>query len=119
MVDTRDLKSLGHNGCVGSSPTGGTKINNILMSRSYKKPYACYVCYFSNKKDKRRANRKFRRFNKIFSKINPEKLKYKLKEVSNVWSFSSDGLACYVGNSELSKSDKFDDKETFRKWIQK
>ncbi len=24
MVDTRDLKSLGHNGCVGSSPTFGT-----------------------------------------------------------------------------------------------
>ncbi len=25
MVDTRDLKSLGHYGCVGSSPTSGTK----------------------------------------------------------------------------------------------
>ena len=24
MVDTRDLKSLGHYGCVGSSPTFGT-----------------------------------------------------------------------------------------------
>ena len=24
MVDTRDLKSLGHYGCVGSSPTSGT-----------------------------------------------------------------------------------------------
>lgn len=89
------------------------------MSRSRKKPYACYVCYFSNKKDKRSANRKFRRFNRIFSKINPEKLKYKLKEVSNVWSFSSDGLAQYVGNSELAKSNDLADKEAYRKWIQK
>ena len=24
MVDTRDLKSLGHNGCAGSSPARGT-----------------------------------------------------------------------------------------------
>ena len=29
MVDTRDLKSLGHNGCVGSSPTFGTKTSRI------------------------------------------------------------------------------------------
>lgn len=89
------------------------------MSRSYKKPYACYVYYFSNKKDKRKANRKFRRFNRIFSRIDLEKLKYKLKEVSNVWSFSSDGLAHYVGNSELALSNDPDDKETYRKWIQK
>ena len=25
MVDTRDLKSLGHNGCAGSSPARGTR----------------------------------------------------------------------------------------------
>ena len=25
MVDTQDLKSCGHNGCVGSSPTPGTE----------------------------------------------------------------------------------------------
>lgn len=35
------------------------------MSRSYKKhPSINYVCYFSNKKDKRIANRRLRRFNK-------------------------------------------------------
>lgn len=89
------------------------------MSRSYKKPYACYVCYFSNKKDKRRANRKFRRINKILTKINPDNLKYRLKEVSNVWNFSSDGLAYYVGNSRLLRSNDFVDREIFRKWIQK
>ena len=89
------------------------------MSRSYKKPYASYVCYFSNKKDKRRANRKFRRFNKIFSRVNPEKLKYKLKEVSDVWIFASDGLARYVGNSKLASSNDPADKEIYRRWIQK
>ena len=30
MVDTRDLKSLGHNGCVGSSPTFGTHYSQNL-----------------------------------------------------------------------------------------
>lgn len=89
------------------------------MSRSYKKPYACWVCYFSNKKDKRIANKKFRRINRIFTRINPEKLKYRLKEVSDTYSFSSDGLACYVGNSKLAKSDDPADKELYRKWIQK
>lgn len=89
------------------------------MSRSRKKPYACWVCYFSNKKDKRISNRKFRRFNKVFSRIDPEKLKYKLKEVSNVWNFSSDGLAQYVGNSMLAKSDDPGDKKLYRQWIQK
>lgn len=26
MVDTRDLKSLGHYGCMGSSPISGTRL---------------------------------------------------------------------------------------------
>lgn len=89
------------------------------MSRSFKKPYAAYVCYFSNKKDKRIANRKFRRINRIFSKIKPEKLRYKLREVLDVYDFSSDGLVQYVGNTELAKSENFDNKEIFRKWTQK
>ncbi len=29
MVDTRDLKSLGHYGCVGSSPTSGTTVKKL------------------------------------------------------------------------------------------
>lgn len=89
------------------------------MSRSYKKPYASYVSYSSNKKDKQVANRKFRRLNKILSKTNPGKLRYRLREVSDVWSFNSDGLARYVGNSSLLHSEDFADKETFRKWVQK
>lgn len=89
------------------------------MSRSYKKPYACWVCYFSNKKDKKIANKKFRRINKVFTRVDPEKLKHRLREVSNVWDFSSDGLAQYVGDSRLAKSNDPADKECYRRWIQK
>lgn len=89
------------------------------MSRSYKKPYASWVCYFSNKKDKRIANRKFRRINKVFTKIDLKKLKYKLREVSDTWNFASDGLASYVGNCRLAQSNDPSDKECFRKWLQK
>jgi hypothetical protein len=69
------------------------------MSRSRKKPYDCYVCYFSNKKDKQIANRKFRRINKIYVKVNPDKLKYHLKEVSDTYDFASDGLASWMGDN--------------------
>lgn len=51
--------------------------------------------------------------------MTPDKVKYKLREVSDVWSFASDGLPIYVGNSELLYSNDFNDKETFRKWIAK
>lgn len=68
------------------------------MSKSYRKPYASYVYYFSNKKDKQIANRRFRRTNKIKVKVNPDKLTYKLKEVSNTYTFSSDGLVHYCGH---------------------
>ena len=89
------------------------------MSRSYRKPYLSWVCYFSNKKDKRIANRKFRRLNKVLTKIFPDKLKYKLREVSDVWSFSSDGLVHYVGHLPIARSDDPEDKNNFRRWIQK
>lgn len=94
-------------------------LNTKTMSRSYKKPYACWVCYFSNKKDKKIANKKFRRINKVFTRIDPEKLKHKLREVSNVWDFSSDGLAHYVGDSWLARSNDPADKESYRRWLQK
>lgn len=89
------------------------------MSHSYRKPYSSYVCYYSNKKDKRIANRKFRKANKRLLKRNPDNLHNRLREVSEVYNFSSDGLAYYVGNSRLANSKEFDDKETFRKLIQK
>lgn len=97
------------------------------MSRSYKKHPSCgYICYFSNKKDKQKANRKLRKINKQIIKslsngrtyiedtdeFNPNIPLYNhdwweypsvcqldeadyfktLREISDVWDFSSDGL---------------------------
>ena len=36
MVDTRDLKSLGHNGCAGSSPARGTDKYKGQSTKKYK-----------------------------------------------------------------------------------
>jgi hypothetical protein len=70
------------------------------MSRSYKKHPAARIAGKSDKKDKRLANRLFRRLSKILLKIGKEPL-HLLKECSNTWSFSSDGLARW--NNNLNK----------------
>lgn len=70
------------------------------MSRSYKKHPAAKIAGSSDKKDKRLANRLFRRLSRIFIKIGKEPL-HRLKECSNTWSFSSDGLANW--NNKLDK----------------
>lgn len=88
------------------------------MSRSYKKSgnnkygFCCWACYFSNKKDKRLANRKFRTISKrwikkmkSFNDIDDSNNVYKLKEVSNTWNFSSDGLAQYIRFNESWTND--------------
>ena len=63
------------------------------MSRSKRKPY---MTWCSNKKDKIAANRIFRRINKILLKKDPDKIKYRLREVSDTYSFATNGLAYYV-----------------------
>lgn len=63
------------------------------MSRSKRKPY---MTWCSNKKDKVAANRIFRRINKILLKKDPDKIKYRLREVSNTYNFATDGLAYYL-----------------------
>ena len=65
------------------------------MSRSKRKPYITW-CSGSNKKDKIAANRIFRRINKILLKKDPDKIKYRLREVSDTYDFATDGLAYYV-----------------------
>lgn len=61
------------------------------MSRSKKKtPIQGIASSDSEKEDKRDANRKFRRKTKQEIKNGEEQLP-KLREVSNVWSFSKDG----------------------------
>lgn len=68
------------------------------MSRSKRKPYTTW-CGGSNKKDKIAANRIFRRINKILLKKDPDKIKYRLREVSNTCNFTTDGLAYYFKNN--------------------
>lgn len=61
------------------------------MSRTrVKRPIYSPVCYFSNKKAKRFANRKYRRrVNRNFDDTPP------MNEVTNTWDFPSDGLPTY------------------------
>lgn len=67
-----------------------------MMSRSRKKPYQAWACYFSNKKDKTIANRTLRRKNK--HRLKKDKpLLHHVREVSDTWNFDSDGLAVYRG----------------------
>lgn len=65
------------------------------MSRSHKYHTFATICRGRNKKDKRIANRKFRRINNLAIKHNLDKLLYKLKECSDTWDFPTDGLAYY------------------------
>lgn len=65
------------------------------MSRSFKKnPFAAICKYKSNKWDKIKANKKFRRLNKLRLVAEKEPLK-SIREVSNVYLFDSDGLSFY------------------------
>lgn len=49
----------------------------------------------SDKKDKIAANKLFRRISKIILKTGNENIPSSIREVSDTWDFSSDGLATY------------------------
>lgn len=63
------------------------------MSRSYRKTKAMKISGTSDKDDKVRAHRAFRRATKQVEDL--EDAPTKLKEVSDTWGFSSDGRALY------------------------
>lgn len=63
------------------------------MSRSYRKTKAMKISGTSDKDDKIRAHRAFRRATKQVDDL--EDAPKKLKEVSDTWGFSSDGRAFY------------------------
>lgn len=67
------------------------------MSRSFKKkPFACVYCnYISNKWSKKRANRIFRKQNKIRLKTQ-RNLLYKVREIADNYDFLSDGPLIYI-----------------------
>ncbi len=67
--------------------------------------YQSWVCYFSNKKDKQKANRLFRRRNNILAHQatisgDDEEFLHNIRETSDVWDFASDGLAEYFVREE-------------------
>ena len=64
------------------------------MSRSYKHAPVITWCGESNKEDKRIANRRFRKINKDKMRHNKIPLQ-NIKECSDNWNFSSDGLTYY------------------------
>ena len=65
------------------------------MSRSRKKHPHSKICNASDKADRRDANRRLRRVNKI--RLRQGKRLKSLREVSDTWMFASDGLAYYMG----------------------
>lgn len=76
------------------------------MSRSIRKPYTAYS-NGSNKADKKLANRKFRRVSKNIIEQGGEIAPIKLKEVSNVYSWPTDGLPVYYSEKEFGNEDWF------------
>lgn len=58
----------------------------------------------SDKKDKRVANRKFRRCTRIhLSQLDDAKIPQSIRDVSDTWNFRSDGLAMYVKRYSSSR----------------
>jgi hypothetical protein len=79
------------------------------MGKSLRKHQKCKIAGHSDKRDKRLTNRRFRRLEKIrMCKENYDRLPKSVKDVSDTWSFSSDGLAMWfdrhtVGDEYFSK----------------
>ena len=70
---------------------------NWSMSRSVKKHPFVKICGTSDKQDKIYAHRRFRyKSKKALLDMDYEHLPRQLKDVSDVWSFKSDGLAYFL-----------------------
>lgn len=71
------------------------------MSRSKRKVKIFGNCGHSEKQDKRRANRAFRRKQRVaIHKEDFEKLPIDLEEVASIWSMSKDGKSYWEDASE-------------------
>lgn len=91
------------------------------MSRSFKKnPFCAVACHSSNKKDKTTANRKFRKASKQKLKTNMD-LPHSVREVSNTYNFSSDGLAYYHSRKDFDTLEQYgyDPEEMYEKIFRK
>lgn len=70
------------------------------MSRSYRKHKCIKIAGSSDKKDKVCANRRLRKKNKLYLRNGIYYPLALLREVSDVWSFNSDGLAYYFDSDD-------------------
>jgi len=78
----------------------------------------------SDKKDKQKANRKFRRYSKMHAKMSilyeEDMFKYNnIKDVSDTWDFRSDGLASYMSFNERKYNNELFTKEEINKYRSK
>lgn len=64
------------------------------MSKSYKKSKVYGIFGDSDKEDKVKAHKKFRRKSKIKLKLN-QQLPIHLKEIADIWEFNSEGDKIY------------------------
>ena len=82
------------------------------MSRSHRKNFIRW-CKGSNKSDKVKSNKKFRRFNRQnmhqFDSEDIINLLYKLREISNTCNFKTDGLAYYISKKDCIDIDGSDE----------
>ena len=67
------------------------------MSKSYKKSKVYGIFNGSDKEDKVKAHKKFRRKSKIKLKLN-QQLPIHLKEIADIWEFNSEGDKIYDEN---------------------
>lgn len=83
-------------------------MSRSLKSRHSKNGIFMTWCKGSNKKDKRIANRLFRRKSKLnINNVDETKLAHDLDEVSNTYNFSTDGLASYISIEDDEKLKKY------------
>ena len=85
---------------VGSIPaTSAFTLNNITMGKSYKKSkvYNLFSSHKSDKDDKVRAHKKFRRKSKYKLKLG-EELPNKIEEIADIWLYDSEGENIYDSN---------------------
>ncbi len=90
------------------------------MSRSRKKHSAAKICGCSDKKDKQIANRRFRKMTRqLLRELEMERLPKTIREVSNAYTFSSDGRAMWMPCPGPDNPNPYWTEEAWKKMMRK
>jgi hypothetical protein len=90
------------------------------MSKSTKRHPAAKICGRSDKRDKRIANRKFRRLTRdLLHVFDIDRLPVSLKEVSDTYNFSSDGLAFWMPCPRQDHPNPYWNEDAWKKMMRK